>query len=71
MSFKITAKQREYFRYSGASAEVKRRGLGSSQPKLALAKRRKQRESSNAPASEVAARTFETVIVQGLLNLFT
>jgi len=51
MSFKITAKQREYFRYSGASAEVERRGLGSSRPELAWANRHKQQESSNAAAN--------------------
>jgi sugar phosphate isomerase/epimerase len=55
MSFKITAKQREYFRYSGASAEVERRGVGSSRPELAWAKRQKQRESSNAAANVLSA----------------
>jgi hypothetical protein len=48
MSFKITAGQREYFRYSGVSAEVERRGLASSRPDLAWATRQERRESSNA-----------------------
>jgi hypothetical protein len=48
MSFKITAEQRAYFRYSGVSAEAERQGLGSSRPGLAWAKRQKQRESSNS-----------------------
>jgi hypothetical protein len=50
MSFKITAAQREYFRYRGVSAEMERRGLGSSRPELAWARRQEPRESSNASA---------------------
>ncbi len=53
MSFKITAGQREYFRYSGVSAEVELRGLGSSRPELAWARRQEQRESSNASVDVV------------------
>jgi hypothetical protein len=48
MRFKITAGQPEYFRYSGASAEVERRGLGSSRPELAWAGRQERRESNKA-----------------------
>ena len=41
---KITATQREYFRYIGASAELEQRGAGSSRPDLAWVRRQKQQE---------------------------
>lgn len=50
IGMKITAAQREYFRYTGVSAEVERRGMGASQPKLAWAKRVKQQEEERKPA---------------------
>jgi hypothetical protein len=39
IGLKITAAQREYFRYTGASAELERRGVGTSQPDLAWVRR--------------------------------
>jgi cephalosporin-C deacetylase-like acetyl esterase len=48
MGFKITRRQREYYRYTGVSAELERLGLGSSRPELAWANRQKQLESNNA-----------------------
>ena len=39
MCFKITLAQREYFHSQGVSAEVERRGYGSSRPELAWANR--------------------------------
>jgi hypothetical protein len=44
IGLKITAAQREYFRYTGVSAELERRGLGSSRPELAWVRRVKQQE---------------------------
>lgn len=35
IGLKITASQREYFRYTGPSAELERRGAGTSRPELA------------------------------------
>jgi len=43
MSFKITRALREYYRYTGASAEVEKTGHGSSRPELAWVVREKQR----------------------------
>jgi hypothetical protein len=42
MCFKITPALREYFHYRGISADVERRGFGSSRPQLAWAIRQKQ-----------------------------
>jgi hypothetical protein len=42
IGLKITAAQREYFRYTGASAELERRGAGSSRPELAWLLRSKR-----------------------------
>jgi hypothetical protein len=39
IGMKITLAQREYYRYTGASAELERRGAGSSRPELAWARR--------------------------------
>jgi hypothetical protein len=44
MCFKITPSLREHFNYRGISAELERRGYGSSRPQLAWAIRQKQRE---------------------------
>ena len=41
IGLKITASQREYFRYTGASAELERRGAGVSRPELAWVRRQK------------------------------
>jgi hypothetical protein len=43
---KITAAQREYFRYTGSSAELERRGRGTSRPELAWWRRHAQQESN-------------------------
>jgi len=42
MCFKITPALREYFHYRGTSADVERRGFGSSRPQLVWAIRQKQ-----------------------------
>ena len=44
MCFKITNGLREYFHYHGISADLERRGFGSSRPELAWAIRQKQQE---------------------------
>ena len=41
IGLKITASQREYFRYTGPSAELERRGAGTSRPELAWVRRQK------------------------------
>jgi hypothetical protein len=41
MCFKITFAQREYYRYRGISADLERRGFGSSRAELAWAIREK------------------------------
>jgi hypothetical protein len=45
MCFKITLGLREYFHYHGISADLERRGFGSSRPELAWAIRQKQQEA--------------------------
>ena len=42
MCFKVTRAQREYYRYQGLTAELERRGLGSSRPELAWANRQEK-----------------------------
>lgn len=49
IGMKITAAAREYFRYTGLSAELERRGLGSSRAELAWAQ---QEKKSQAPIEE-------------------
>lgn len=44
IGLKITSAQREYFRYTGASAALERRGAGTSRPDLAWVRRQKQEE---------------------------
>jgi len=39
IGLKITAATREYYRYTGPSAELERRGAGTSRPELAWAER--------------------------------
>ena len=57
MCFKITPALREYYRYRGVSAELERRGYGSSRPELAWANRQKQHplekplDNQNKPSS--------------------
>lgn len=43
IGLKITAAQREYFRYTDASAALERRGAGTSRPDLACLSRSKQK----------------------------
>jgi len=50
IGMKITGAQREYFRYTGVSAEVEQRGMGTSRPELAWAKRVKQQEEEQKRA---------------------
>lgn len=45
MCFRITPSLREYYNYRGISAELERRGFGSSRPQLSWAIQQKQRES--------------------------
>jgi len=46
IGLKISAALRENYRYSGVSAEVERRGAGSSRPELSWVKRQKAEEQS-------------------------
>jgi len=39
IGLKVTAAQREYYRYTGVSAELERRGAGSSRPEVAWVRR--------------------------------
>ncbi len=47
IGLKITLAQREYYRYTGASAELERRGAGSSRPDVAWVRRQKQESEQN------------------------
>ncbi len=42
LGLKITERQREYYRYTGVSAEMERKGVGSSRSELAWVYRSKQ-----------------------------
>jgi hypothetical protein len=42
IGLKISSAQREYYHYTGASAELERRGAGTSRPELAWVRRLKQ-----------------------------
>jgi hypothetical protein len=59
IGLKITAEQREYFRYTGVSAEMEQRGLGSSRPELAWARRVKKQESQRLGAALKKDDAFE------------
>jgi hypothetical protein len=50
IGLKIPSAQREYYRYTGASAQLERRGAGSSRPELAWARRQKQETEQDSPA---------------------
>jgi len=54
MCFKITHAQREYFRYQGVSAELERRGYGSSRPEFAWANRLKTQNTEASLANRGA-----------------
>jgi hypothetical protein len=47
IGLKISAAQREYFRYTGVSAELERRGAGTSRPEIAWVRRLKQQAREN------------------------
>ena len=49
IGMKITQAQREYFRYTGVSAELERRGAGCSLPELTWA-RRSESQTEPVPA---------------------
>ncbi|MGA2570252.1 MAG: hypothetical protein ABSF23_07000 [Terracidiphilus sp.] len=54
---KITRTQREYYRYTGTSAELEQRGAGSSRPELAWVRRQKREEGERrTTAGEKSAR---------------
>ena len=55
IGMKITAAQREYFRYTGVSAEAERRGMGASRPELAWARGAKQQDEEQMHAGSPAA----------------
>jgi hypothetical protein len=52
IGLKITSAQREYYRYTGASAETEQRGAGSSRPDLAWVRRSKQKDGKGRSESE-------------------
>jgi hypothetical protein len=57
IGLKITAAQRDYFRYTGRSAEVERQGAGCSRPALAWVvrlKREAEERGSAIPAKKPA-----------------
>jgi len=55
MGMKITAATREYFSYTGVSAEVERRGMGCSRPELAWVRRVKQQEDERQRAGSTGS----------------
>jgi hypothetical protein len=52
IGLKIGATTREYYRYTGASAELEKRGAGSSRPELAWARRLPEEPAERPAASE-------------------
>jgi hypothetical protein len=61
IGLKITPAQREYYRYTGASAELERRGAGSSRPELAWTRRlQEQRQSAGEAGPRADAGVEET-----------
>jgi hypothetical protein len=52
IGMKISACQREYYRYTGVSAELERRGAGSSRPELAWARTSEKKEEEEEQSSE-------------------
>ena len=55
IGLKIAAATREYYRYTGVTAEMARQGLGSSRPELAWAKRVKQQEEEHQARDNAAS----------------
>lgn len=56
IGLKITSAQREYYRYTGVSAQLERIGAGSSRPELAWIRRQKQESEQGSPAPSGPAR---------------
>jgi hypothetical protein len=56
IGMKITAAEREYFRYTSVSAKVERRGMGSSRPELAWTKRQEQDDEQKLAGTNAATR---------------
>ena len=52
IGMKISATQREYYRYTGSSSELERKGAGSSRAALAWANRSKPEQTPSANESE-------------------
>jgi hypothetical protein len=52
IGLKITSALREYYHYTGASAELERRGAGTSRPYLAWVRRSKQKDGEGRSESE-------------------
>jgi hypothetical protein len=50
IGLKIPSAQREYYRYTGVSAEFERRGAGSSRPELAWVRRQTQEKEQDGSA---------------------
>jgi hypothetical protein len=48
IGMKISARQHEYYRYTGVSAGLERRGAGSSLPELAWARRSQKQEEEKS-----------------------
>lgn len=54
IGLKITGATREYYRYTGISAEMERKGAGCSRPELAWANRSLKPEPALPPAEQAA-----------------
>lgn len=50
LGLKITPAQREYYRYTGPSADVERRGAGSSRPEQARIRRANTPKEATVPS---------------------
>jgi hypothetical protein len=59
MCFKLTRTQREYYRYQGVSADLERRGYGSSQPEVAWANRHKEQDFGKPVGPEKQTRKMD------------
>jgi hypothetical protein len=56
IGLKITSGQREFYRYTGASAALEQRGAGSSRPALAWVQRQKREREELRAASTLPIR---------------
>lgn len=64
MCFKVTLALREFYHYCGVSAELERRGYGSSRPELCWANRQKPDHRENAADNQNERVTPEPLKVQ-------